>query len=158
MNPFEKIQNFLRENKVVYELTEHEPVYTSAAAAAVRGFELKSGAKALLLKGGGSFVLIILPGSDKLDSRKVKNYLGVKDLRFATPEEVEKVMGCQIGACYPFGNLIDTRMIVDFKLAQNEKISFNPGVHNKSITMKYDDFARVSHAVLGDFSKDEEKT
>lgn len=140
MTPYEKIIQFLREKGIEYEEFEHEPVYTSEQAAKVRGISAREGAKSLLLKVAGGFVLIILPGDMRMDSKKLKNLLGAKEVRFALPEEVKQVMSCAIGACYPFGNLIGIRTIADKTLLENENISFNPGVHNKTIKMKSNDY------------------
>lgn len=138
--PFEKILDFFKQNNISVEILEHEPVFTSEQAAKIRGVSLHQGAKALLLKADGNFILIVLPGDKRLNTKKVKLLLGVKDLNFAKPEEVKEVMGCEIGACYPFGNLINVKMIVDQNLSENEIISFNPGVHNKSIKIKWSDY------------------
>ncbi len=140
MPPYEKIIQFLKEKGIKYEESAHEPVYTSEQAAKVRGMSAREGAKSLLIKAAGSFVLIILPGDMRMDSKKIKNLLGVKEVRFALPEEVKQVMGCEIGACYPFGNLIGVRAIADKTLMENEYISFNPSVHNKTIKMRCADY------------------
>lgn len=143
-NPFEKIKEFLKEHSIQYELIEHEAVYTSEQAASIRGISLHQGAKALLLKAKENFILCILPGDKRLDSKKVKKLLDVKDLRFATKEEVVQIMGCEIGACYPFGNVINVRMIVDPSLSENDIISFNPGIHTRSIKTKYKDWFEIT--------------
>lgn len=44
------IKELLNSNGITYEVSEHEPVYTSEQAAKVRGVELKTGVKALVLK------------------------------------------------------------------------------------------------------------
>ena len=139
-NPSEAILKFLDDNKVQYETIEHEAVFTSEQAAQVRGLSLKQGAKSLLLKADKEFILVILPGDKKLDSKKLKTLLGIKNLRFATAEEVKEIMGCEIGACYPFGNLIGINMFVDNALSKNEVISFNPGIHTKSLKITWKDY------------------
>src|SRR5688572_13873603 len=103
--PFEKIIQLLDSNNIQYRLVEHQPVFTSEEAAKVRGFELKQGAKSLILKSPDGFVMAVVPGNKKLDSKKLKKILGVKDIRFATAEEVKQVAGVEIGAVYPFGQL-----------------------------------------------------
>lgn len=140
MSPYIKITFFLKHAGIEYEELEHEPVFTSEQAAQVRGISLTQGAKSLLIKAKDEFVLVILPGDKRLDTKKLKTLLGIKDMRFAKPEEVVEIMGCEIGACYPFGNLINVKMIIDKSLSENEIISFNPGVHNKSIKIKWQDY------------------
>jgi Ala-tRNA(Pro) deacylase len=146
--PYEKIISFLKQHNVTFEEIEHKPVYTSEQAAKVRGMSMESGAKSLLLKTEKDFVLVILPGNKRLDSKLLKSYLSVKNIRFATPEEVENVMGCQIGACYPFGNLIGIRTLMDKSMTDCKEIFFNPGVHNKSIKMKLIDYQELVHPEL----------
>jgi Ala-tRNA(Pro) deacylase len=143
LRPFDEIKKLLKENLVKYEEVNHEPVYTSDQAASVRGMDLHAGAKSLLLKADKEFILAVLPGDSRLDTKKLKQILQVKDIRFASPTEVEEIMGCQIGACYPFGSVAKVKMIVDPSLGDNEIISFNPGVHNKSLKIKWEDYKKL---------------
>jgi Ala-tRNA(Pro) deacylase len=152
-NPHEEIIKLLKTNNIDYKETEHEPVYTSEQAAKVRGISLSQGAKSLLLKSENDFILAILPGDRKLDSKKFKGLLKIKDFRFALPEEVKNKMGCEIGACYPFGNLIGLLTYVDNSLSKNEVISFNPGVHDRSIEIKWRDFYLVVKPKMVDISE-----
>jgi Ala-tRNA(Pro) deacylase len=142
-NPYEEIINLLKTNNIRYEETEHEPVYTSEQAAKVRGTSTSQGAKSLLLKSGNSFILVVLPGNRKLDSTKLKNLQKIKDFHFALPEEVRDKMGCEIGACYPLGNLIGLPTHVDKSLSKNAIISFNPGVHTITIEIRWQDFYKL---------------
>lgn len=151
-NPYEEIIKLLDNQAIKYEILEHEPVYTSEQAAKVRGLSLKQGAKSLLLKADGEFILAVLPGNRKLDSKKLKQKLGVKNLRFATPDEVKKIMGCEIGACYPIGTIIGIKPLVEISFAQNEIISFNPGVHNKSIKIHWVNYQRLTNPELLDIA------
>src|SRR5947209_16805950 len=102
---FERIEQMLRQGGVPFGVSRHAPVYTSEEAAAVRGTPLSSGAKALVVKAGEAFVLLVLPADRKLDSRKARAGLGAKALRFATREEVGQLTGLQPGSIPPFGSL-----------------------------------------------------
>jgi len=148
-DPYEAIVRLLDEAHIEYERFEHEPVFTSEEAAAVRGVSMSQAAKALLFKTKeGNFVLVVLPGDKRADSRKLKDYLGTKGIRFATPEEVEEKMGCKIGSCYPLGTVAGLRMLVDKSLAQNKEIFFNPARHDVSIKMKYADYIKLANPEL----------
>src|SRR5947208_5546810 len=94
---FERLHDWLKESGVTFTVLRHEPVFTSELAAAVRGTPLASGAKALVVRAGDGFVLLVLPADRKLDSRKAKAGLGVKNVRFASREEVEQLTGLQPG-------------------------------------------------------------
>lgn len=149
-NPYLAIKKLLQESNISFEEISHEPVFTSVEAAKIRGLSLSQGAKSLLLKTGGTFILAVLPGDRKLDTKKLKKLLQVKDIRFATPDEVVNVMGCEIGACYPIGTIINMQPFVDKTLSENTVISFNPGVHDKSIKMTWVDYEKLVSPQLVD--------
>lgn len=140
---FDRLHNWLRQEGVALTVLRHEPVYTSEQAAAVRGTSLASGAKALVVKAGEEFVLFVVPADRKLDNRKARVQLGVKALRFATREEVERLTGLQPGSIPPFGSLFGLPTYCDPSLAENPSINFNAGDHCLSIQMTYQDYARM---------------
>jgi Ala-tRNA(Pro) deacylase len=152
MDPFYRIIILLQQSGTQYELIEHEPVFTSEQAANIRGLGLKNGAKSLLLKVEEDFMMFVLPGDRKLDTKKIKDLTGAKKIRFATPVEVEEVTGTQIGAVYPFGVIAEVEMYVDQTLAENEVIAFNPGVHDKSIIMSFADYQKATNCKIFDFA------
>ena len=69
MTVFERIEQKLTAAGVRFVVTRHAPVFTSEEAAAVRGAPLSSGAKALIVKAGDDFVLLVIPADRKLDSK-----------------------------------------------------------------------------------------
>src|SRR5215831_19354052 len=102
---FDRLHEKLRAGGITFTVLQHEPVYTSEQAAAVRGVPLASGAKALVLKAGDAFVLAVVPADRKLDSKKARTVLGSRSIRFASREEVEQLTGLQQGSIPPFGSL-----------------------------------------------------
>ncbi len=138
------ILHYLNSNDIFYQVVEHDPIFTMEESKTIAGFSLKQGLKSLLLKADkNDFILLVLPGHKKLDSKKAKQILHAKDLRFATPEEVKKIMHCEIGSCFPFGNLIPIQMIVDESLLKNKFVTFTPGVHHKTIKMHWKDYYKI---------------
>jgi len=145
---FERLQERLQRQGVHFVVLRHEPVFTSEQAAAVRGTPLSSGAKALIVKAGDRFVLLVLPADRKLDSRKARETLGVKALRFATREEVTQLTGLQPGSIPPFGGLFDLPTYCDPALADNASINFNAGDHAISVQLAYADFVAAEQPVI----------
>ena len=145
--PYEAILRLLDSTHTKYEWIRHEPVFTSEQAAAIRGMSIEQGAKSLLFKTKeGTFVLAVMPGNKRVDSKLMKAYLRTKSIRFATPEEVVDQMGCEIGSCYPFGVVAGLRTLIDLSLGKNEIISFNPGRHDISIKLRYEDYQKLAQA------------
>lgn len=151
MNPYQKIKDLLVTNNIAFDEIEHAPVFTSAEAQEVTGIPLHQGVKSLLIKSKNGYGLFVLPGDTRLDAKKVKKILGVSDFRFATPQEVEEVMGCAVGACYPFGLVCETPMFVDNSVLKNTHISFNPGRHDRTITLAVDDYQQITESICNDF-------
>lgn len=125
---------------VAYRKTEHAPVYTSAEAAAIRGVSLHSGAKALVLKVGESFLMVVMPADLSLDSGAARNALGARKIRFADKDEVLEITGLTPGSIPPFGSLFGLPTYCDERLADNEQINFNAGSHSVSVQMCYADY------------------
>lgn len=150
-HPYEEIKKLL--DDIEYDLIEHDHVVTSEQAAEVRGVQLQEGMKSLLLQADGTLVLVVVRADNKLHSNKVRKYFGARDVRFATPEQVAQTMGVTIGACYPFGHIPNVPMIVDASLAENTHVSFNPGIHTKTIRMSWDDYERKTQPQLVDIIK-----
>ena len=143
MDVFERITELLEGNAAGFRVMEHEPVRTSEQAARVRGTPLEQGAKALVLKAGDEFVMVVISAAVKVDFGKLRAYLGGGKVRFATPEEVAERTGCQPGGVPPFGNLFGLRVIVDPTLTEHERIDFNAGERTKSVDMRTEDYLRI---------------
>ena len=140
---FDRLSGFLQCQGVEFSVLQHAPVFTSEAAAAVRGTPLASGAKALICKADEQFVLIVLPADRRLASKLVRKDAGVKNLRFATHEEVLQLTGLAPGSIPPFGSLFNLPTWCDTRLSEQPRINFNAGDHAISISMTCDDFLRA---------------
>jgi len=151
MTVFEQICALLDEQGVEYKLSEHALVRTSEEAAKIRGVELKTGAKAMVIKAEDTFFLFVLPGDRKIDWKKIKVLLRTKRLRLATEEEAEQVTRAKVGAIPPFGNILGLPTYLDKKVLENEWINFNPGSRTHSIAMKSNDLARLVNPIIEEF-------
>ena len=149
---YPKLADRLGQAGVDFQTSRHGPVYTSAEAAAVRGAYLHSGAKALIIKAGQRYVMIVLPADLSLDSKAARKALGCKSIRFATRDEVFEMTALTPGAIPPFGSLFELETYCDSRLADNRQINFNAGAHTVSVSMTYDDYVAVEKPTLGAFA------
>ena len=139
---------------VEYQLYEHEPVYTSEQASKVRGVELKTGVKALLLKNDkGEFLLADLAADEKVDFGKLETLAKTGKLRFASRDEVLSVTHCEPGSVHPFGRLFGLPTYLDRSVLANESVNFNIGLLTKSVRIKTMDMTRLLDSTQGDFAK-----
>jgi Ala-tRNA(Pro) deacylase len=150
-----RIKEMLDSKSIVYRVMEHEPVFTSEQAAKVRGVELKSGVKALVLKTKeGRFILGLVAANKKIDLKKLSKIANTKEILLAKPEEVLKITNCEIGSVHPFGILHNLPTYLDVSILENECVDFNIGVHTKSIEMKSKDLVEIIKPIKCEFSAD----
>jgi Ala-tRNA(Pro) deacylase len=148
-NVTKNIIRILNEKGIEYKLLEHEPVYTSEQAAQVRGVSVKTGVKALVLKTKeNEFILALVRADKRADLKAVAAAAGTKKVKLASPEEVLRVTGCEIGSVPPFGHLTELKTYMDRDILDQEEVNFNIGEHTKSIRMKANDMLKVISPAL----------
>lgn len=147
MTVFARIIELLEANHIQYQSLEHEPTRTCADAARIRGTTLEQGAKALVCMADKKPVLIVLPCSRKLDVKLFKQTFGVKDLRFATTDEVRQLTGLEIGSIPPLGRLFNLHTHLDLALSSQKQIAFNAGDISRSVIMDYTDYLHLENPV-----------
>jgi len=150
---YDRIIESLRRARMDYEPYEHEAVFTSEEAAKVRNTPLSQGAKALVLYADDAPIMVAVPGDRKLDMKAFKKRYGIKDLRMATPEEVQQVTGVPIGAVPPFGHIFGIPLYMDARFMEEDAVSFNAGSHTRSVRMKQKDYQRLAKPTVGEFSR-----
>jgi Ala-tRNA(Pro) deacylase len=150
---FVRLERLLTDRGVPFDVLRHAPVFTSAEAAAVRGTALASGAKALVCKADGEFLMFVLPADRKLDSKAIRAARGCRSLRFADREEVTRLTNLQPGSIPPFGSLFGLPTLCDTRLAEHARINFNAGDNAISISMTFDDYLLVERPDLGTFAE-----
>jgi Ala-tRNA(Pro) deacylase len=136
----------LRAAGVEFREIEHEPTLTSEDSARARGEPLGVGAKALVLKCDGAFRLFVLPADRKLNTKLLRRGLAVKDIRFATPDELRDQTGLVPGSVPPFGEpILPLPLFADVDVGVRfPRVAFNAGDLRRSIVMAAADWERVA--------------
>lgn len=143
MTVFEKIVNLLDGKDIKYKIIKHEPVHTCEDAAKLRDTDLSEGAKALVMYGDKKPMLFVLPADTMADFKKIKSEVGIKDLRMATPKEVEELTTLKVGSIPPVGSCINLPSYFDVRFKNKEKVVFNAGSLTTSIVMSAADLIKV---------------
>jgi Ala-tRNA(Pro) deacylase len=149
----DRLRKYLKDEGVTFREVHHAETFTSEESARARGEDLRIGGKALLIKADKDFKLFVLSAAARLDSGALKRELGLRKMRFATPEELLETTGLVPGAVPPFGQpILPFELFVDATIASNEKIAFNAGSLTDSIIISVEDYLRVSRPRLMKFS------
>jgi len=139
-----QIINFLDKSKVKYKIITHSPIHTAEEATKVRKTLINEAVKSLIFKlDKDAFKLVLVRGDKRANLNILKKLLNSKNIRLASPEEVIKLTGCEIGSCHPFGNLNGLEIIMDASILENEIVDFNIGQHTHSCEMKTKDLVKL---------------
>ena len=145
MNCMERLQAYLRENNVPFQIQHHPVAYSAQEVAASEHVPGKMMAKTVVVFAGGETVMLALPASHRVEVEKAAAALGVKEVRLAHEAELAVYFpDCEVGAMPPFGNLYDVPVWVDRSLAEDETIVFRAGTHTDTMSLKYGDYARLA--------------
>ena len=140
----EKIIDLLTEQKISYEIVEHEPVFTNPAMAEALNVSESETVKSLVLKTKeGNMIVLVLPGNKKVDWKQAAAGAKTKKVSFAKPEEVSEAVGCEVGCVPPFGHITEIPIYMDPDLTKKNFVYFNPGVHDKSFKVKAWDLKKL---------------
>lgn len=129
MNKTETYQ-YLKDKGVPYEVTEHGAVYNMEELAAVDLPYPDCDAKNLFVRDDKkrNYYLITVKGEKRVNLKEFRKAHGLRNLSFASPDDLEKIMGLIPGAVTPLGLLNDEEKKVIFYLDQEFEESLI-GVH-----------------------------
>jgi len=154
MTIYQQILHLLDSKKVPYQLISHEPTTNCEASAKARGLPQEVGAKSLLFKTKKGFHQFTLPAHLQAQNLLIRKILGSNKLRFASPEELSEQANVVKGALPPFagGVILPFDFYMDEKIKKNTIIAFNPGVLDKSLILKTNDYFPLVNPTFCAFS------
>jgi Ala-tRNA(Pro) deacylase len=99
-------------------------------------------AKVVMVKADNYFIMTVLPSTWRVDLKRLRDELDVRDVRLATESEIANLFpDCQVGTMPPFGNLYGVEVYVDQLLTEDESIVFEAGTYVGAMKLRYKDFA-----------------
>ena len=149
-----KLEEYLADQKIKYQVTTHSTAYTAQEVAQVQHIPGKQFAKAVMVKKrSGEPIMLVLPASHRVNFAWLREVLHER----ADLEEEREFRGlfpgCAVGAEPPFGSLFHLDTLVDESLTEDEEIVFNAGSHWQTIKMRYNDYARLVHPKVAKFAE-----
>ena len=106
----QQVCQYLREKGVPHEITEHEAAYNMAEMARIKLPYPDCDAKNLFVRDDKrrNYYLITVKGDKRVDLKEFRRRQGTRPLTFASPQELEALLGLTPGSVTPFGLLNDT--------------------------------------------------
>lgn len=130
----EKLKEILKESKYAFEIIRHEKPLLSAQEGA-EYFEIEVGqtAPSLIIKTDKGFFSLVISGSHgRVNFEKVADILDCSKVKLASPREVQKVTGYEVGAVPMIG--LTLPYVIDSKLFTYDFIYGGTG--HPSVTLK----------------------
>lgn len=149
----DRLEAYLRENKVPFEVHHHPLAYTAQSVAESEHVPGKMVCKVVMALADGKMVMLGLPAPYRVDLTKAAEALRAKELRLAHEDEFAATFpDCEVGAMPPFGQLYDVPVYVDSTLADDERIIFQACTHSDTIAMAYTDYTRLAKPIVADIA------
>lgn len=153
MTALEHIEQYLKQQKVRYEVIHHARAFTAQQVAQAEHVPGKMQAKVVVLKGDSNFYLAMLPASYHVAVDEFGKVVG-RTCRLATEAEFMNLFpDCEVGAMPPFGSFYNLPVYADASLQEDDEIVFQAGTHTESVKVAWNDFVKLQHPIVAHFGK-----
>lgn len=148
----EALSTYLTAHGVEHRVIEHDETFTAASEARAAEVPAEQTAKTVVLEDRGTYLLALVPASDRLDLHKVRDLLGAsKSLRLATENEIaEHFSQFEVGAVPPVGHVLFAGEVVDETLAGQPEVLCSGGDHRHSVVVDPRQIVRLAEARVAD--------
>lgn len=147
MNKAETYQ-FLTEHGICYEVTEHKAVFNMEELDSVELPYPELDAKNLFVRDDKkkNYYLITVKGDKRVNLKEFRKAHGLRNLSFASPEDLMSIMGLTPGSVTPLGLLNDKEHKVRFYLDADftdRLMGIHPNENTATVWIKSADLVRI---------------
>lgn len=140
----EQLEVYLREHQVLFQIEHHARAFSAQRIAETEHIPGSMVAKTVIVFADNALVSLVLPASHRADLTRVRDALGVHEIRLAHEAEFAATFpGCDVGALPPFGNLYGIPVYVEQRLTTQKTITFPVGTYVETMSLAYADFERL---------------
>lgn len=139
---------FLNKSGINYEITEHKAVFNMEELVEVKLPYPEFDAKNLFVRDDKkqNYYLITVKGDKRVNLKEFRKKYGLRNLSFASAEELMKIMGLTPGSVTPLGLLNDEEHIVKFYLDSEFNgtlIGVHPNDNTATVWLKSEDLIKI---------------
>mgnify|MGYP002519354380 CR=1 FL=1 len=143
-----EVYQYLTEQHIPYEVTEHKAVFNMEELNAVKLPYPEWDAKNLFVRDDKkkNYYLITVKGGKRVDLKEFRRRHNLRALSFAPADDLLSIMGLTPGSVTPLGLLNDTERRVHFYLDaafSGNKIGVHPNENTATVWMCADDLMRL---------------
>jgi prolyl-tRNA editing enzyme YbaK/EbsC (Cys-tRNA(Pro) deacylase) len=128
------VTQYLDAEDVGYEVVHHDRSFTGVDEAKAVGIEADEVLKTLVFDTDRGHVLAVIPGSGRLDMRRLRDAVGDPHAKLATEKEIERDFhGFELGSLPPLGGLLDAETYVDPRVRDHDVVVIAAGSQVESV-------------------------
>ncbi len=145
MNIAPRLQDYLAEHQIAYEVLAHTRTMTSATTAQAAHLPGRSVAKAVVVADeNGRYAVAVLPATAHVQLTRLERELHESGLHLAAEPELGKLFpDCALGAIPALGEAYGLPTIVEEELVAQPDVFFEAGDHQHLVHVTQGEFGRL---------------
>ena len=149
-----KLQSILDDMGVNYRVSHHPTTYTAQMLAEAEHVPGRKVIKPVVVQADGEFVMCALPACYRVDLGELRDQLQASDVKLVEePKLTELFPDCDLGAEPPIGRLYGMTTLMDESLIADDRVTFQAGTHEDSVTMSLAEYRRVAQPEIAHFGR-----
>jgi len=149
------LHNYLQSLEVPHEISLVEmPARTAAMAAASLVLDQSEIGKTLIVEADGNPLVVMIPGSRRLDVRKLKAITGASRIKLVEPQDAVSLTGYILGSIPPLAHANEMPVYIDLRLLSIPIIYTCGGQTNAVLKIKPTDLISAGNAQIVDIADD----
>jgi Ala-tRNA(Pro) deacylase len=149
----EDLTSLLDDAGVEYEVLLHAHTESALAEAEALGLDAADVAKTLVVTTPEGYLRAVVPASERLDLKKLREVVGgaKKRVHLATEDDLARDYAeFELGAVPPLGGARRDRVVVDSRVAERDSVVIEAGSHDQSLRVSTDALLRLTGAGVAD--------
>lgn len=147
----------LDEARVPYELLPHAHTESAVSQAEALGLAPAEVAKTLVVTTPDGYVRAVVPASERIDLRKLRDLRGGGKRAVYLASEADLARDYpefDLGAVPPIGGGRRDPVVIDRRLAERDSTVLETGSHEESVRVQTGDLLRITEAEVADICRD----
>ncbi len=153
------IARHFSENNIPYREIQHAPGASTEEYHQALGCRYEQQLKCLFLKvievQQTTFAICVIQAHKKVNLKAIRRLLNVKEVKFASREELNAVTGCDYGELSPTGKLFGVPLLLDVDFLKEQEIFLNAGRVDVSFVIHPSDLQRLEEPILFETLREE---
>jgi Ala-tRNA(Pro) deacylase len=143
-----KLQSFLTDNHIQYELCSHPYSHTSAETARLAHVPMDRLAKSVVLEDDDGYVVAVLPANRRVHLGEIRRLLH-RRLHLASEADLSRLFDdCTPGAVPPVGRAYGLPTIMEESLAEAPEVYFEAGDHTALVHLSPEQFLSLMQGAV----------